>query len=352
MPKKRTRATIKKRTRKSRTTRKKRKVSRVKRGTTVDRANWAVYRYAFSTATSHPKIPDGRSNISSGLKLQCIESHNVPQSGTLHVLLIPGLKTSLISGASKSLIDAINELKAAEGTTDTNRIEKAKKDLAAYEGGGHKHWALNISDHAAASFDKNAANGPTLTQTGSEINSWRMVSSALRVSLLNNADENEGWYEMIRVPLSQHQHGLTFDDDGYFEATKFDVTGKHPDFYLPFVDTTKNIVDHPTYRSGLLRDINKRVFQLHVSEKFHDFQHLRPTMSFTQNGTTFETVMDFNPLLDRSFECIYLRFHGNQYAKEDTSSYNTRLLFHTVSNQEVVYDEGTELARHMQRNTM
>lgn len=255
-------------------------------------AQGSVYRNAFSKS-GHIKIRDGRCKLSSGIAIQQTRELVNDSDATMHILLVPGLKT------------------------------------AAFIAGAQDNSSLKLERHAEMTF----ANGALTQNSGQEINDWRLVSAGMRVRLTNNNDENDGWWEMIRTRISSESK-LQLDNEGFFE------NGTAPDIF-PFIKLDATLIDHPTYRTGSLKTIGKKAFQLHPHMKNHPFHSIRQTIKFVDGVSNY----DYNPLLDSSYDVLYLRIH----ARPSTSN-ATRLLLHTRHNLEVVYDESNVLARYMSSN--
>lgn len=165
----------------------------------------------------------------------------------------------------------------------------------------------------------------TTTYTQSEatfINKWRTVSCGMNISLINNSDGDEGWFEAIRLsPNSTAKPGL--GADGGVSFAKFDpaATAVYPGCKL---DST-NLVHQPSYVSGKLRDIHKYLFALNPHAGDHDFNNMVQT-----GGETSD-------LYDKSHDCIMVRIFG-------TPS-QTTVLVHTAHNEELFYDEECPMSR-------
>lgn len=249
----------------------------------------SVYRNAFSTATTNPKIPDGKAYHSSGVRLQAVKEWVNDTNSTIDFLLFPGLNNGLI-------------MANANQTNGRN---------------------MPYPSHGVYTIDgTNAIQNPETA-----IDKWRIVSQALKITLINNSDENDGWWEACRVQISSNESLLLQQ-----EATGVIVGTDLPATALPAVDVTRQMVENPTYVTGKLRDIHRHIFQLAPQGSDHDFNELRRNINLTADQTE---------LVDRNFDAIYIRIHGRTGAETPT-----RVMTHVVSNQEVVYDEGATLCRY------
>lgn len=254
----------------------------------------AVYRNAFSTATTAPKIPDGKAYHSSGIRLQAVKEWVNDTTNTMDFLLFPGLNNGLI-------------------------MAKANQANGRY---------LPYPSHGVFTGTPPAVNQNPETA----IDKWRIVSQAMKVTLINNSDENDGWWEAARVQLSSSS-SFAFDSvaTGILVGAGSSIG---PDV-LPGVDVERQLVENPSYVTGKLRDIHRHIFQLAPQGADHDFNELR-----TEYGNEITNANDAN-VIDRNFDAIYLRIHGRTGTESPT-----RVMTHVVCNQEVVYDEGATLCRY------
>jgi len=254
----------------------------------------SVYYDPFSTATTNPKIPDGKSYSSAGQRLQAVTEVSV--NNTMDIVLFPGLNSGL-----------------------------------SYTDGGEEGYAtVPFTNHAPINAVSGADGKVYFNQTpGNAISEWRVVSQGLKITLTNNSDENDGWFEAIRLRWSAGERSMT------------NQTGQVP---LPgslaytnlFQSTViaSNFVEHPTYTTGKLRDIHRHTFQLRPTTDDHDFQHIEST------GAGNDDIV-YKSLFDDSMDIILVRIHGRA-----SSAGGTRLMLHYVSNQELVYDEASFLSRY------
>jgi len=259
----------------------------------VDRSHFtqclAVYHNPFSTATTNPKIPDGKVYASTGVRLQSVTEFQNDATDTMDILLFPGLSNGVCLQNGPGL--------------------------------GINH--MPYRDHGRFSTDSQPVS------VGAAIHKWRLVSQALKISLINNSDENDGWWEAIRV-----QGG----PDSAFSAT-LDVTtdpdtlfiGAGTSTVFPAVSAT-SLVEHPTYCTGKLRDIHRYMFHLMPQGNDHDFNIVPRTPS----------ALEFNShqIDNEAYDMIFIRVHGR------TGAQPTRLMLHCVSNQEIIYDEQSFMTRY------
>lgn len=247
----------------------------------------AVYHNAFSTATTNPKIPDGKAYHSAGIRLQAVKEFSNDSSGTMEFFFFPGIN----NGCWANSVVAAN-------FGDTS---------------------MPYTNHAVVTGTTQNVNG--------EISKWRLVSQATKISLVNNSDENDGWWEAIRVQTSNNPNS----DNGFdvVNVSGLSIIGG-PQGGIPGMNVgITNLVEHPTYCTGKLRDIHRHIFDLMPQGSDHDFQ------TFPQTGLSTNAYLD-----TENYDCIFVRIHGRAGAETPT-----RVMIHTVSNQEVLYNESGTLSR-------
>jgi len=251
----------------------------------------AVYRNAFSTATTNPKIPDGKSYHSSGVRLQAVKEFINDTDTTMDFLLFPGINNGIIM---------------AKANQTNGRYMPYPSHFTTTPGGG----------------------GGFIQNADTAIDKWRVVSQALKITLINNSDENDGWWEACRVQLPSDNSVFQIVDGATANVvgTAFDAD------QLPGVDVERQMVENPTYVTGKLRDIHRHIFQLAPQGSDHDFNELNTLLSTTDSGGS---------IIDKNFDAIYIRIHGRTGTESPT-----RVMLHVVSNQELVYDEAATLCRY------
>jgi hypothetical protein len=193
---------------------------------------------------------------------------------------------------------------------------------------------------------------------------WRTVSVGLRLSLLNPAETNDGWFEAVRVREP-------FDSQDYLVMGKHynDTAGSPDDMTLAPTGVLQNfvndeLVNQKSYITGLLRDIGNHTFKLNPIKDEHDVVHCSKSIytstwgaEYRNSATPGATEGDFfRPLdgwddwkefcsqeIDSSFDMIYIRIHGRPTA---TGTLPPSVL-HTnvISNQEIVFDNDQRESR-------
>lgn len=286
-------------------------------GTNLSRRQRTVYRYPFSFSTTVPKIPDGRCVASLGLRHQCAKEYSVDvTAGVLGLCLVPGVQLTSIA-------------------------------VTPVTGNPYTQEYQFFDDHVKftkGSTDADIAVSPILSLTD-----WRLVSSAIRFTLVNNADENDGWFESVRVSMRDTYKYLKI----YREAAE--DTERKIGFSNDFCETlmTNNICANPSYSSGKLRDIHKYIFQLKPNGADHEMRSIKELYpgavippgegvnQFAMASTSMSQSFVDN-VFDPSFDMLLIKVHGRKGAE---TLNNTRLMAHVVSNIETIYTPDSSYAK-------
>lgn len=305
-------------------------------------AQLQVFHDPFSNATSQPKIPDGKVSTSLGLAHNDVGEIQVPTGstetpdGTKCLLLFAGLNGGII---------------------ETNYTPSASADASV---AGRDYFIHGFSTGASAACNwTNLINaGPPVAAQGGQVSIdqqyalWRVVSTGVRLQLLNPDEENDGWFEAVRINVAQNGRH-------YLMSTLGELTSTTTDGIVAPVELardnqtafgTTNYYDNPTYFTGALRDLHKYQFELHGRTDFHDFSHIRNQCRIEGadlNGADLATKLHLGPpparygsddwheiidnFVDKSYDMILIRLHGR------TSAPASRLHYHLRSNQEVYF---------------
>lgn len=252
-----------------------------------DAAQAAILTDPFSLV-SQPKLWDGKRQASSGIRLRTTGELTLSQLGPTYLCLVPGFSTSL----------------AWQTDPDTQT------------------YNLPFRGHLATTVDR------------SNVKLARLVSTGLRLTMINNSDQNEGYWEAARISVQPSD----FTVDAVTGALRYKLTqpadpnlvgtglaGSNP---IPNI----TLSNHQTYQSGKLRDLETIQFKLNSVDNDHDFTPI------------FEPPTS-DMFLDQTFDMLLIKLHGRQ---QNTGP--TQLMYDSVSNQEVIYLEDTSLARLMTLN--
>lgn len=307
-----------------------------------------VMRNPFSTATNAPKIPDGKCSLSTGQRFQSINSLAIEKAGDgiINIVLFGGLGGGCFVYQPSSLTEKEKFLPLP---------------------GNHGQW--NVSEYDSGTLDRVG-----LTQNGPDaITQWRIVSEGLKVTLTNNADENDGFFESVRLSATRANEHWRWARNAVNGTSKklegINALGQSC-FLVPTTDGTSHsmfgvdfstLVDHPTYQTGKLRDVHKFIFNNKPESNSHDFKRLRLTHEYEldtygvtpterQQALVFGQGLPYNSEaarvveenIDDTLDIVVIRIHGRTGTVEGG---DTKLLAHFVQNQEVCYENGTTLSR-------
>lgn len=283
----------------------------------------AIQTNPFTSVTINPKIPDGRQPMSCGQRFQSVREVTCDAEGKIECTFFPGFNNGVVFNRSKGTVVGV----PGDNTVDPPvSAVIGNAEVMKYE--PHSTFILDESAPTPAQF--------TIYQDPPvKVARWRLVSQALRVSLVNACEESDGWFEAIRIQLPNESTSLQMRKSTTSGAsmvlTVDPASGavgpqsSPPECDLP----ATNWVQHPTYVSGKLKDIDKYIFQLRSQGEDHEFKVFNDAMAYWYPG-----------FIDTSYDAIAIRINGR--GGTETPS---RLLFHVVSNQELVFDESSHLAR-------
>lgn len=252
-----------------------------------DAAQVAILTNPFAMV-SQPKLWDGKKSSSSGIRLRTTGELTLDQAGPTYLCLVPGHSTCLAWQTAPA--------------TD--------------------YYNLPFKGHLGTAVDR------------ANVKLARLVSVGLRLTMINNSDQNEGYWEAARISVQPSdfvvdvatgalRYKLTQPTDPLLVGTG--LSGSNP---VPNI----TLSNHLSYQSGKLRDLEKIQFKLNSVDDQHDFAPIfePPTADM---------------FLDQAFDMILIKLHGRQ---QNTGA--TQLMYDAVSNQEVIYLEDTSLARLMTAN--
>lgn len=232
----------------------------------------------FDKGMSQPKLLDGKVARSSGIRLRATGEITCNSQGSTYIALIPG-------GSNVICWRVDDDPMLPEVTPATFQ--------------GHLD---TIPDRA-------------------NVKSYRTVGTALRLSLVNSADQNEGYWEAARVPTSALDFKFTAPDP------------LNPTVYNTAVSLTMQDIDlsnYQTYLTGKLRDIHRYQFKLNAIDNDIDFTRILPEPP---------TV---NQFVSEQWDTIIIKVHGRVEVGAPSM-----LMYDCIAAQEVIYKENTALARLM-----
>lgn len=181
---------------------------------------------------------------------------------------------------------------------------------------------------------------------------WRLVSEGMRLSLLNPAEEDDGWWEACRISIPTDSSAWRFTTtDCTLNRTADGCVG--PNTILAQL-SIQSIVNERSYTTGLLRDLKHHVFKLNPRHDEHDMKQQVDRRDLdTEDIVTYDSIDtvatigvgrdDVVDLIERtvdmSFDFIYVRIRGR------TGVNKSRLHANVVSNQEITFAPSEREAR-------
>lgn len=217
----------------------------------------------FDNSITHPKLLDGRIERTAGIRLRQLGTIDCPLDGSpVYIVLFPGFSNVLA-------------------------------------------WSSSAGDFAATVFTSHFDDGGARNL----INKIRKISAGLKLTLANTPDQNEGYWEAIRVPTAG-----TLSTD----LINFQLTSTFASLENLFSDAPNDA----TFITGNIRDIHKYLFK--INPKTTDIEYT--TNMTAQHADAYDAVVI------------------KVYPRTD-ASIPTRLRFECVSADEVSYKQGTMLSR-------
>jgi len=165
------------------------------------------------------------------------------------------------------------------------------------------------------------------TTNRANVKQVRLVSTGVKFSLENAALENEGFWEAVRIPMTASDFTLT------------DIAAPFGEDYGIAPQTSYNLPDmsnHATYQSGRLKDLERFLFKLNSVAPDHPFKRVTAS-ALTQSS---DAIDDF-------FDVVVIKMIGRIDAVTPST-----IRYQVISNQEVVYKEGTSISRLQTMNSM
>lgn len=328
-------------TRKRKTVRKK-STTRSRKAASSEERQLAVFHNPFSRATKQPKIPDGKITESLGFQTQAVgelqainADTSVTGNGIMDILMFAGQNCGLlVRGDLQGQYPNLN----VAGTPLVNPENRLR--AVGYEGSNNVFFNATNNNGGIVQFEDNYSY-------------WRLVSQGLRLSLLNPQEEDDGWWEAVRItePLDTIDWGiLTTDNSGNTLRGAVVPRSALANY------GSENYVNQNSYSTGLLRDLNSHVFKLNGLMDHHDFKQQMESIElqdldidvetsgaagtargFGAGRTDVERLI--NQMVDNGYDMVYIRIHGRAAGNP------SRLHYNIVSNQEVVFPAGEREAR-------
>jgi hypothetical protein len=251
----------------------------------------------FSTAIKSPKLLDGEIKNTAAIKLRATGEIICSATQNTNIILFPGLTNVLCfciapTGLDNSVDPMVSPL------TDPILFEQAL-----------------FKQHLSTTSDR------------ANVRLARLTGAGARFFLTNSAEEDDGYWEAVRV--TNHFSGR----DVFF---KLDSTGVHLGAgVLKALATDLDVANNGTYQFGQLRDIHKYVFKLNSEDNDHKFSPVSALNTSTTTVPHESALADLN-----QWDMVFIKIRGRRNAVSPSI-----LRFDSISNQELVYAETSPLAR-------
>lgn len=278
----------------------------------------------FSGATQHPKIPDGKVPNSLSRRLRNTVSFTASTSTYTDILIGPTFGN--LANTFGASIDS------AKGSGIIGAVGQTAGIIGNFVGAGPY----------------------TITPAGN-IAKQRIVSQAIRLTQINNDEQNDGWYECCRLNIPKQS---TFYGFCNIDNTDTTMNGSKNAVLFPDQSVQASylnglpLVEQPGYTSGMLKDLKNKEFKLQpVGCEAH--MNEAPTIIATQ-GTNVNveatdrwvgllvSAMDDQLLelgLDDSWDWILIRIHGRQVGGSPSS-----FIAECIQNVEFCFSPNSDLA--------
>ena len=284
----------------------------------------------FDKGMSQPKLLDGKVARSSGIRLRATGEITCNSSGSTYIALIPGASNVICWRVDDNVMTPEVTPLPFQGHLDS------------------------VEDRA-------------------NVKATRTVGTALRLSLVNSADQNEGYWEAARIPscaldftFTAVQGAIVADgafvvDSSYTIAslgttdftligamdnvigTTFTATGTgdglgggtatittHSSALSLSLSSVGDLSNYSTYLTGKLRDIHRYQFKLNAIDN---------DINFNRCINEPPEVTDF---VSEQWDTVLIKVHGRVEIGAPSM-----MMYDCISAQEVIYKENTALARLM-----
>lgn len=321
--------------------------------------------------TGGAKIMDGAAIESLPLSHKVVKEVKVNKDSVTDIILFPGLHCGMM-------------------TEDTNQLP-TYFDFATDSSMGGKIYFDDLTD----GDDNKDSVRAQFDHTGG-IAKWRTVSQALKLTLLNTDDTNDGWFESVRVPYKarmndwQIRFPVADGSRGISPGSRVDMTDgvfSPKTFFTQALDNL-NLPESESYNAGSLKDLHKYQWNLlpvasdvgfQNMEQYYagsmadasdlgfptalrnailqDFESNQPSGSFVDGDSVNIDLVDgrvaakavYQDFVDQNHDFIYIRIHGGS-GQEGAATTGSKILAELAVNQEVVYANDSILAKHMTSN--
>jgi hypothetical protein len=337
-------------------------------------AHLAVQRNPFSTAVPTAKVCDGKTSSSLGERVQT--SFQIDNAGsTLTIALSPSWtsaavwsKQSLTAGnpaatppVPPTLVPVYGETHSAGRSCTLVKTSNTNLTVNAVQLPDGNEDSLAGADIAMDQINDGEQPDPVAVGStrfvvktpANAADRERLVSQGMRITPINNSENNNGWFEAVRIPTSYSMEDmLLFRTGGTWADLEDYSTGiinVSPGKFEAGVFGSLDWVNQPGYITGKLRDISKHIFYLQTLGD-REFTRRKETSIVDTSGADDTIVAtgiqrgltDADQYFDTNFDTVLVRIHTTiASATEKASSVHV----HCVQNFEQCFDHQTVFKR-------
>lgn len=274
----------------------------------------AVMRNPFSTAVANCKIPDGATSVSAACRYSH-SKHVASTKGALYVIVTPNI------------------------TCPISVYEPGESGAAPVVAGTDGHFIYTVDSRQMTLGSTSTGFAPAVPSQ------YRVTSQGLRLSLINNSSDNDGWFEAIRINPSYGASDYLMTGDTL--TSRFTNNYLFEDQILVKSDST--LIDwsmHPSYVAGRLRDIAKHTFILHREDEstYIDIKEATVGAATSSGAVVPNSYTGDTWWVDTRMDTILIRMRANA-VDSTTGSTQMSVHFHSVQHVEECYDSNSTFGR-------
>lgn len=281
-----------------------------------------IYRYPFSNQTTIPKIPDGLAQHSVGVSFNHVHAL-AGLSPNCTIILFPGMN---------------NWLHTVNNDASTSNAGHTLLNYFLSRAGTEPNYTYQIFQGQPGTND--------FTGTESfDYEKWRLVSAGLRIKCINNDQENEGHWEAIRIPMTDHRGRMPVVAAG---GNRGQVRPANPLINVATAHTSYQI--NSTYQMGKIKDLGKYEARLKPMTNNHVFKSMVKaqgavltdfaTNMYPADGMEFHNDLT-DSFIDDNWDAIAIRIHGVA---------NTRIILQSRANYELIPRVNTPISSFASEN--
>ncbi len=249
-------------------------LNRVSRTAGNSRVEINSFHNPLNGGTNQPRIPDGKATTSLGMRNQNV--WNTIQTETRGQNLAAGVLAGIPANPTQTLhICLYAGLSSGAAIYNTAQVQDGRDSISDpslfnpyrdYYVMGYQDHGTMQSDQSLAEAHDSSTNYPYIQNMTNVDNyaKWRTVSQAAVLKLVNSTDENDGWWESVRLsePLGEDEWMVTTKNNGSAEDETKDACLAPLNKFVKEDLGNRNIANEPHYSTGRLKDIHKVKFEL------------------------------------------------------------------------------------------